>query len=103
MYIFNMIEAIKWDGEETLTFLTTDNPPVLIHDPNSLPYKREIVSLAHQCGKTFLQDDPIADDATIRTNYNLVETEIVSFGGQVFNAAKEHFSTVFTDASRKNS
>jgi len=102
MYIYNMIEAIDWDGEETLTFLSAETPPVLIHDPLSLAYKREIVSLASKCGRTFTQTDPVADEATIRANYNTVETEIISFGGQIFNAAKDHFSTVFTDASRKN-
>ena len=102
MYIYNMIEAIKWDGEETLTFLSAEDPPVLIHDPLSIPYKREIVSLASKCSKTFTQIDPLADDATVCTNYNIVKQEKVSFGGQVFAAAKEHFSTVFTNASNKN-
>ena len=45
MYIYNMIEAIKWDGKEPLTFLTTDDPATLIHDPLDIPYKQKIVSL----------------------------------------------------------
>ena len=72
MYIYNMIEAIKWDGEETLTFLSADAMPVLIHNPLSIPYKREIVSLASKCGKTFTQVDPLVDDATVCSNYNVV-------------------------------
>mmetsp|Transcript_62397 Transcript_62397/g.129588 ORF Transcript_62397/g.129588 Transcript_62397/m.129588 type:complete len:880 (-) Transcript_62397:340-2979(-) len=99
-YIYNMITQLEWDGESVLTILDDQTPPTLIHDPTSTPFKEQIVKLAIKAGKTFTDENPTETEQKTKTNYNLIETEIVSFGSQVFDSAKEHFSTVFTDASR---
>jgi len=101
-YIYNMIKNIEWDGEDTLTFLSESTPPELIHDPSTVAYKTQIVQLAAKAGKHFADANPTVDDQHTLANYNIVEIEITSFGGQVFDNAKEHFATVFTDASRKD-
>eukprot|EP00286_Rhodomonas_abbreviata_P018785 CAMPEP_0181303594 /NCGR_PEP_ID=MMETSP1101-20121128/8649_1 /TAXON_ID=46948 /ORGANISM="Rhodomonas abbreviata, Strain Caron Lab Isolate" /LENGTH=260 /DNA_ID=CAMNT_0023409193 /DNA_START=517 /DNA_END=1295 /DNA_ORIENTATION=- len=95
-----MISQLEWDGESVLTFLDDATPPDLIHDPTSTPFKKEIVKLAIKAGKTFTDENPTENEQKTKSNYNLIETEIISFGSQVFDSAKDHFLTVFTDTSR---
>ena len=106
-YIRKMIDLLDWDGAGLPQFIEpppANDPnrvPVLISNPTSLAYKTEIVKLALSAGRTFTTfANPIVNEATVNATYATVEQEVISFGAQLFMAAKKHFSTVFSDASR---
>mmetsp|Transcript_61735 Transcript_61735/g.127602 ORF Transcript_61735/g.127602 Transcript_61735/m.127602 type:complete len:508 (+) Transcript_61735:1927-3450(+) len=106
LYITRMIEDLDWDGAGLPVFLQIhDDPataPTLISDHKSLDYKKEILKLAVAAGRHFSVANPLETDAAVNEHYTQVETEIISFGSQLFEKTKTHFSTVFTDTSRKH-
>jgi len=101
-YILTMLSELDWEGVVLPVFLEipADGAPIIISDFRTDSYKKKMLELAIRCGKVFKDDaDPTAD-AKIKSNFTLLETEITSFGAQLFEAAKRHYLTVFTDSSR---
>mmetsp|Transcript_61726 Transcript_61726/g.127539 ORF Transcript_61726/g.127539 Transcript_61726/m.127539 type:complete len:100 (+) Transcript_61726:1080-1379(+) len=74
--------------------------PSLITDHRTDEYRKKFLELAIDAGKVFKDDPSPLDDAKIKSNYTLLETEITSWGAQLFDACKTHFLTVFTDPTR---
>jgi len=106
-YILRMITDLDWEGVGLPVFL--EMPPVdaaagavptLIQDHRREPYRKKLLELAVRSGKVFPDEDPTADSTVISKNFLILETEVTSFGSQLFESAKAHFSSVFMDSAR---
>ena len=104
-YILKMIEDLDWEGVGLPVFLQMPAagsvaPPSIVSDYKTDAYKLKVIELAISSGKIFKDNADPTNPAKIKSNYTLLETEITSFGSQLFDAAKAHYLTVFTDSTR---
>jgi len=90
-YILHMIADLDWEGVGLPVFLDMPSAdagqaavPTLIQDHRKEPYRKKLLELAVRSGKVFPDANPTADAATISKNYLILETEITSFGLQLF-------------------
>jgi len=100
-YMNHMITKLEeiWDGDE----LPVLGPDKAVPDiTTSIPFRTLLVSLAHDCGKSFIGDvNPIINENLVKANYQIVFLEITSLGQQVSTAAQEHFPELFNDVEIK--
>lgn len=96
-YIKNFINNISWNGGDPPILVTNAVAPETYYSPDGKEFQQAVIRLAVTAGRRYTEDQPTAD-TFFEANYDLIVSEVTSFGQQIQRAAKRWHSKVFTQA-----
>eukprot|EP00961_Rhodomonas_salina_P161166 2169693-Rhodomonas_salina.2 len=96
-YIEQMIEALALLVKDELVPMLVSVPAGNLRadgtaDYNSIEFKKAAVTFAALHWKDFRAADPIATDLITIANFKIIDTQLASFGLQIADAYKRHWS-----------
>jgi len=89
-YILKMIDKIEFKDNDIPRLVDQSKDD----DYSSAEFMKHMVSLAHQCGRHFKDDEPAAD-GKVKRNFFKVELDLQSFGAQISAAAPADKKDIF--------
>eukprot|EP00286_Rhodomonas_abbreviata_P014033 CAMPEP_0181339602 /NCGR_PEP_ID=MMETSP1101-20121128/29358_1 /TAXON_ID=46948 /ORGANISM="Rhodomonas abbreviata, Strain Caron Lab Isolate" /LENGTH=1796 /DNA_ID=CAMNT_0023450611 /DNA_START=148 /DNA_END=5539 /DNA_ORIENTATION=+ len=89
-YVLKMIDKIEFQNNDIPRLVDQTKAD----DYSSAEFMKHMVTLAHNCGRQFKDDEPAADNK-VKKNYYRVELDLQSFGAQISAAAPVDRKDIF--------